>query len=49
LDTDNDLAGSADENEDGMIIGATLWAKWYMPTEADEYTDLTRIGKNSLV
>ena len=44
LDVDGSGVGETDEDEPGMAIGATIWAKWYMPTEADEYTDLNRIG-----
>lgn len=49
LDVDEDGIGDASENEEGMAVGATIWAKWYMPTEADEYTDLTRLGVDSTV
>jgi len=45
LDTDASGTGEADENEDGMAVGATLWAKWYLPTEYEEYNDLYRFGK----
>ena len=36
-------------DEAGMEVGSNIWAQWYMPTEADEYTDLTRISRGDLV
>jgi hypothetical protein len=44
LDTDADGVGDDSEDEEGMAVGATLFASWYMPKEYSEYNDLYRIS-----
>ena len=36
-------------DEDGMAVGAKITATWYLPVEADEYSDLTRISARDTV